>query len=789
MATAAQSDSVLELYSAYFNRAADATGFTFWQKSFDTYLASADATATDTAKELFALQKIATDMSKATEYTALYPATQSTTDFITAIYTNLLGRPFDKAGLTFWVGKVDAGNLSKDNAIIEIIKGAKANTTAQGKLDAALIVNKNVVSKYFAETLKSDDVAVAKTAFAKLTNAATDGAAEVTAAKADLDATVANASATQLTTGTDNLSGTTSNDTFASANGTLQSSDSVIDSTATDADILNITTNIFNSTIQPTIIGIETINVSSASLPGLDLSNVKKATTININSTSSGGIAELTGTDATKGSIVAGSNIGSLKVTASAAGTGGGVSVDAGSASLVTITGGVGSDSFAVTTAKGLSGLTLKAGSLVATNDQISVELNGTATGGATLTVTNATAGTADLKSLILNAKTGAAVLNLTNVDVLASTLTLLGDQDITLVGSTAAMGTATNAITLVDGNSGTLTFKATTVAAADLSKAKFDVVDIAANLGGALKVNTNSTVKLSVDPGSANAITATGTLKVDNALTSGNFKATASATDNVTVEFNNSTVASSLATLDTGTTAGAGTVKLTGDKDLTITSLTAPKLDASAFGATLKVLGATAATNIIGGTGADQIKGSGSADTLLKGGEGTDIITSTAGADTIDLTETTSVKDTIKYSTALVAADADTIKGFATGVDKFDTDFVTSSLNFNFSTITQAIASGTASAVLDRAKVSGVIEITGATISATPATSDLITALGTSGITVTSGAKFLAILNNGTNSALYEVVDGATGGTVETADITVVGTFTNADLATGDII
>ncbi|MCK4493798.1 MAG: DUF4214 domain-containing protein, partial [Methylococcales bacterium] len=182
MATTAQSDSVLELYSAYFNRAADATGFTFWQKSFDTYLSSSTG-ADDTAKSADALQKIAVDMSTSTEYKELYPSTLSNEAFINAIYKNLLDRDSDAGGLAFWVGHINNKTMTKEQAINNIIAGAKANTSDQGKLDAALIANKNTVSKYFAETLKSDNVGLALKAFDEVTG----DAATVAIATAFLD--------------------------------------------------------------------------------------------------------------------------------------------------------------------------------------------------------------------------------------------------------------------------------------------------------------------------------------------------------------------------------------------------------------------------------------------------------------------------------------------------------------------------------------------------------------------------------------------------------------------------
>jgi uncharacterized protein YkwD len=167
--TIAQEDRILELYSAYFNRAADAQGFGFWKKSFNSYYGTAQA-ATDTEKEELALQRITSDMSGSDEYKALYPDSLSSVDFIDTIYTNLLDRPSDLDGLNFWSGHIDKGSMSKEQAILNMIAGAKGNNSTQGLIDKILISNKTDISKYFAQTLGSDNIELAETAFSTVTD-------------------------------------------------------------------------------------------------------------------------------------------------------------------------------------------------------------------------------------------------------------------------------------------------------------------------------------------------------------------------------------------------------------------------------------------------------------------------------------------------------------------------------------------------------------------------------------------------------------------------------------------
>jgi hypothetical protein len=73
--------------------------------------------------------------------------------------------------------------MTRDESIIRIIQGAKANDSEQGIIDAAVIANKTAVSSYFIDPLQSNDLALAKTALSNITaNVDT-----VTAAKAALD--------------------------------------------------------------------------------------------------------------------------------------------------------------------------------------------------------------------------------------------------------------------------------------------------------------------------------------------------------------------------------------------------------------------------------------------------------------------------------------------------------------------------------------------------------------------------------------------------------------------------
>ena len=694
MATTAQSDSVLELYSAYFNRAADATGFTFWQKSFDTYLSSSTG-ADDTAKSADALQKIAVDMSTSTEYKELYPSTLSNEAFINAIYKNLLDRDSDAGGLAFWVGHINNKTMTKEQAINNIIAGAKANTSDQGKLDAALIANKNTVSKYFAETLKSDNVGLALKAFDEVTG----DAATVAIATAFLD----KGDVIQLTDKNDTLTGTANNDTFNSAQGTLQSDDVILDTNSEDQDTLNIAMLISDDTINPLIANIETINVSSISnLVGINASNIKNTTTLNLTTSTANGSAEVTNVASDKaGIITTGDNITTLVIkTDSSKGTGsmalevsankattvtltgagkensfilksagvdvalditgsqgknsvviedgiaakslsftGGAGDDKlimngqSSATSISLTGGEGENTFVVnTTDKALTALTINGGT---GKDKATINLKGTV---ADSSASFSTDGTLD--ELIFNATSSASVFKLANNNKLAAPsgkVVLLGDQAVTFMGDAAAF----NEVQVVNANSAGSTLKVTTFnGKTDLSKAAFKNIDIAKSASSSATLTFNKDSQINLSSEATNSLTlegaADGLMNVNLAsakLGNVTFKATENTLETLTLT--NTTTNSIFTKLDI---SNVKTTVVTGDKALTISDYSSSvdsKLDASASTGALIIKGTNAVTNgeVIGGLATDVLvlnAANANANAKIDGGLGSDALMTT---------------------------------------------------------------------------------------------------------------------------------------------------------------
>ena len=104
-------ESFIELYIAYFNRAPDALGLNFWGTAF---------------AEGVSLARIASEFVDQEETRATYPEGMSNETFATAVYDNVLGRIPDQAGFDFWVGALNEDRVERDQFILAVLDGAKA---------------------------------------------------------------------------------------------------------------------------------------------------------------------------------------------------------------------------------------------------------------------------------------------------------------------------------------------------------------------------------------------------------------------------------------------------------------------------------------------------------------------------------------------------------------------------------------------------------------------------------------------------------------------------------------
>jgi len=126
---------LLDMYVAYFDRAPDALGIQYWASRL---------------VDGMTLQQIAKSFFVQPETVAAYPPTMTTTEFVTKVYNNALGRAPDAAGLAYWVHDLDSGAQTRDAFMLAIIYGARAPTGSP--TDAVYLRNKGAVGEYFALT-------------------------------------------------------------------------------------------------------------------------------------------------------------------------------------------------------------------------------------------------------------------------------------------------------------------------------------------------------------------------------------------------------------------------------------------------------------------------------------------------------------------------------------------------------------------------------------------------------------------------------------------------------------
>lgn len=156
---AAALESFIELYIAYFNRAPDAVGLAFWGTAF------ANGTTLEESAALFIDQD---------ETRSIYPENLSNRDFATAVYNNVLGRVPDEDGFNFWVDVLNGGSVGRDQFILAVLRGAKADPPEgasqafidQQLADRAYLEAKTDIGTYFAVTLGMSDVDNASAAMA-----------------------------------------------------------------------------------------------------------------------------------------------------------------------------------------------------------------------------------------------------------------------------------------------------------------------------------------------------------------------------------------------------------------------------------------------------------------------------------------------------------------------------------------------------------------------------------------------------------------------------------------------
>jgi Ca2+-binding RTX toxin-like protein len=114
--------SVYMLYKAAFNRPSDAGGMGYW-------IAQKDAGAN-------IVTSIAQGFVNSAEFIAKYGANPTNASYVNNLYQNVLGRAGEAGGVAYWTGEMDAGRVSKAQALVQF-----ATLPEGASLVAPLIAN------------------------------------------------------------------------------------------------------------------------------------------------------------------------------------------------------------------------------------------------------------------------------------------------------------------------------------------------------------------------------------------------------------------------------------------------------------------------------------------------------------------------------------------------------------------------------------------------------------------------------------------------------------------------
>ena len=127
--TIANSDdaNVARLYQAAFGRAPDAAGLKAWVDIYATVAATAKEAGATTALALTpvaGLPNIASGFTNSSEFQAKY-GTLNNADYLTQIYTNVLGRIADASGYNAWLSAMNTNGYTKEMVLVGFAESAE----------------------------------------------------------------------------------------------------------------------------------------------------------------------------------------------------------------------------------------------------------------------------------------------------------------------------------------------------------------------------------------------------------------------------------------------------------------------------------------------------------------------------------------------------------------------------------------------------------------------------------------------------------------------------------------
>jgi len=116
--------SVVRLYKAYYERLPDAAGFRYWR---------------DQVRRGASVDAVSQSFATAPEFRTKY-GTLSDGQFVDRVYLNVLGRPADASGKTYWVGRLRAG-VSRGKVMTGFSESPENKTATKRTTDIVLVIH------------------------------------------------------------------------------------------------------------------------------------------------------------------------------------------------------------------------------------------------------------------------------------------------------------------------------------------------------------------------------------------------------------------------------------------------------------------------------------------------------------------------------------------------------------------------------------------------------------------------------------------------------------------------
>jgi hypothetical protein len=659
---------------------------------------------------------------------------------------------------------VDAAVTSNDTAIADAAAAAVDITTDnQAAIDAAVAA----VDLTTDNAAATDAAVAADTAFASLSDLV-----------AAYDALVAPAGTTTALTSANNVVANGAGaDTITGTSTTYNAGDVITDNGGSDT--LNLT--LTGDAAAATVVNIETINAAfnTFAAPTFAAANISGAS-INITQTATGGSADatVTGLGATNTVTFGAGVTGTATVTVTGAAT-----VNGGDAATLTV-----NDA-------GTAGVTI-----IADDDTNAINLNDAAAA-ATSAATVSAAGTVtfdaenaageDVELLTLSGNGAAVTYDMVDSEV--ETITVTGDQNVTIIASAALLDDEV----LTDNSTGTSIVRVDTRAAStfDLDRIAADQIEFGVDAAGAvtfqladgqdfhLTADTTATAAVTLEANVAGATAVeTLNLRVEASQSTSNLDVSDFEVVNITVDDEAIPAADNTLTITNlvgGTSATINVVS--GDDNLTLTDVTADTIVATGFNGDLTVTDNANVDTVTGGNGADAFSnlgttGGANANSTFNGGGGNDTMTVDAG-DSTNRTITFDGgdgTDTLNVTSTNVVGDRYTLTNVE--VVTFDVDGTVDARDFSGKTLTMnGDTDATVEVVTFSAANTTTVDLSGITINTVNGASGMTTVVGsvtavgttitgTNGVDAITGSTGADTINGGAGA---DDIDGGSGADV----------------------